>query len=154
MTDVMPKTRREARELGVNRYFTGILCKRGHLSERRTSDGSCMECARIYDRNRAPIKTKTDNWKQAQIRHRLKVKVEAINHYGGKCACCGTTRVEFLCIDHINNDGAEHRRKIGRYPMPRWLKQHGYPEGYQVLCWNCNSAKQILGRCTCQDDKR
>lgn len=81
-----------------------------------------------------------------------KIKLEAINHYGGKCACCGETQIAFLQIDHINNDGAEHRREIekashGRVPMTLWLKRNNYPDGFQVLCANCNVAKQIAGTC-------
>src|SRR3990170_1408240 len=27
-------------------------------------------------------------------------KIEVIEHYGGKCSCCGENRIEFLCLDH------------------------------------------------------
>lgn len=66
--------------------------------------------------------------------------------YGGYvCACCGETELAFLCIDHINNDGAEHRRKIKRRVIYRWLVANGFPPGYQVLCANCNQGKQLNG---------
>lgn len=35
----------EAKEYGLPRYFDGSLCKRGHLSERMTSNKSCTACA-------------------------------------------------------------------------------------------------------------
>jgi hypothetical protein len=75
-----------------------------------------------------------------QLRH------EAIIAYGGYiCACCGETERKFLTLDHINNDGAEHRRAIGTKGRGAgifaWLKEHGYPEGFQVLCMNCNQGK-------------
>lgn len=145
------RTRQEARDLGLDRYTTGKPCKHGHLSDRNTGDGRCYECARVADRKRTPIRSKTEGWIAVQIKARMKLKLEVVNHYGGKCACCGITRLEFLCFDHINNDGGAHRRVIGRQPMARWLKASGFPEGFQVLCWNCNSAKQILGACRCQE---
>lgn len=70
---------------------------------------------------------------------------EAIQAYGGFCACCGETEMSFLQIDHINNDGAEHRKSISGVPLGPWLKRRGYPEGFQVLCVNCNFAKHTNG---------
>lgn len=73
-------------------------------------------------------------------------------HYSGnppKCACCGETIIEFLTIDHINNDGYKHRQKImrkkGKCPSGTWLWywliKNNFPEGFQVLCWNCNCGR-------------
>ena len=57
-----------------------------------------------------------------------KLKLEVIMHYGGICACCGEDCFEFLQIDHINNDGANHRREIGRGSsvIYRWLIRNNY----------------------------
>jgi len=38
--------RQEAIKAGAKTYFHGIPCKRGHVAERQTSNGMCMECAR------------------------------------------------------------------------------------------------------------
>jgi hypothetical protein len=55
--------------------------------------------------------------------------------------------LHFLCIDHINGGGSKHRRE-GKFPsMYQWLKTHNFPEGFQVLCHNCNMAKFIYGVC-------
>ena len=40
-------TRSEAKRLGLNRYFTGQPCPSGHVAERRTRNGECVECARL-----------------------------------------------------------------------------------------------------------
>lgn len=48
--EMMPKTRAEARELGVNRYFTGVPCKNGHVSPRKTSDKACLVCQKNHIR--------------------------------------------------------------------------------------------------------
>ncbi len=44
-------SKKEALARGLNRYFTGKPCKRGHLSERNIH-GMCMECERERDRER------------------------------------------------------------------------------------------------------
>ena len=38
----------EAKQQNLKRYFTGIPCKYGHISERMTSDGKCIECRKVY----------------------------------------------------------------------------------------------------------
>lgn len=49
--------RREAREKGLKYYFTGKPCKHGHMSQRRTSTGRCIECERTpTDAKRAATK--------------------------------------------------------------------------------------------------
>lgn len=47
--DGLPRTRAEAKALGVTRYFTGKPCLRGHVAERYALDGHCHECRRQYD---------------------------------------------------------------------------------------------------------
>jgi hypothetical protein len=63
-----------------------------------------------------------------------------------RCNCCGDSTYEFLTIDHINNDGAEHRRKIHQ-GLYQWLKDNDFPSGFQVLCYNCNCSKGHYGAC-------
>jgi len=68
---------------------------------------------------------------------------QAILAYGGyRCACCGVRDPMFLTIDHINNDGGRHRRRVGRtLEFLQWLRRKGYPPGFRVLCTNCNSGR-------------
>lgn len=40
-------SRKEAKEKGLTRYFTGAPCKHGHISERSVSNHGCTECIRI-----------------------------------------------------------------------------------------------------------
>src|SRR5690554_4653718 len=40
-------SKKEAKERGLKRYFTGVPCNRGHISERRVSNGICVKCAQI-----------------------------------------------------------------------------------------------------------
>lgn len=86
---------------------------------------------------------------QADNRRQSGVRIEALKRYGSHCACCGETQLEFLAIDHINNDGARERKEVGSgNRFYYWLRKNGYPQrGYQVLCHNCNLAKQFYKGC-------
>lgn len=44
MTD--QRLRKEAEEKGESRYWTGKPCKHGHIAERITRNGGCVECAK------------------------------------------------------------------------------------------------------------
>jgi len=72
-----------------------------------------------------------------------------LDHYGNKCSCCGETNQKFLAIDHINNDGAEHRKIVGQGGgmLNRWIIKYNFPDTFQILCHNCNMAKEIYGIC-------
>lgn len=72
---------------------------------------------------------------------------EVLAHYGNRCACCGEDTYEFLDIDHIAGyDRASGEPRAGG-ELLTWLKQNGFPPGFQVLCSNCNNAKGRHGIC-------
>lgn len=91
---------------------------------------------------------------RARQYHR-RIKAETFGVYGGQCACCGERQLEFLSLDHINNDGSDQRRQLAVKHGYRltgvtfWLllRRQGYPKDLQVLCFNCNMAKAFLGYC-------
>ena len=77
--------------------------------------------------------------------YNLKLKIRCYNHYSNfniKCNCCGENMIEFLSIDHVNNDGCEHRKTVGNgTALYKWLINNKFPSGFQLLCHNCNFAK-------------
>jgi hypothetical protein len=76
-----------------------------------------------------------------------RLRKEVLQEYGGKCACCGEPEPMFLGIDHINNDGAAHRREL-KTTLYRYLKDNNYPKDrFQILCHNCNIAKGLYKEC-------
>ena len=74
-----------------------------------------------------------------------------LNHYGnGKphCVCCGESHLQFLALDHINGGGSKHRKEVGKGTMLYgWILRNNFPEIFQILCHNCNSAKGFYGQC-------
>ncbi len=97
-------------------------------------------------------------YKQAAIERAKRIRLEVLVHYSNSdkpfCVCCNESNMEFLCIDHIDGNGNEHRRHInnskftsGGAPFYSWLIKNKYPKGYQVLCFNCNNSKAHYGYC-------
>lgn len=75
---------------------------------------------------------------------RVLLKKEVMMNYGGKCQCCEIDDLIYLTIDHINNDGAKHRKETT--DLYHWLKKNNYPENnFQILCFNCNMGKYLNG---------
>lgn len=81
-----------------------------------------------------------------------KIKLEVLSHYAPDLKCHGIDGkgcpfncedVRCLTIDHINGGGTKHRKSLGLSRFNFWLRNHGFPEGYQVLCWNCNWIKRM-----------
>lgn len=80
-------------------------------------------------------------------------KLKVFEAYGGcYCNCCGQGNQIFLSVDHIKNDGAKHRQSMYKTIQSRpggniytWLIARNYPEGFQVLCHNCNMGRYVNG---------
>jgi hypothetical protein len=82
----------------------------------------------------------------------VRLKTECLEHYGKECQCCGVDIFQFLTIDHIYGDGNIQRKKLFGYNisgvhMYRWLKKNNFPDGYRILCMNCNWATRYGGKC-------
>ena len=103
--------------------------------------------------NKEWIEKNRVRYNQFKRDYRVILKQSAMLRYGnGKIECkqCGFNDIDALCLDHINNDGAAHRKTMGlagRGQAPgatiyAWVKKENYPPGFQVLCANCNMIKQ------------
>ena len=81
------------------------------------------------------------------------------------CRCCGENSfVEFLDIDHIAGrykmDSIPELVKIGYssllkdYRLIDWILEKDFPEGFQILCKNCNGAKGLYGVCPHEKERK
>ena len=126
-------------------------CVNGHPyvegSFRTTPTGRryCIEC---YGPNPAHTSEYRDERWRAY-------RAEALVAYGGTCVCCGEDWYDFLHIDHIEHGTGNAQRAGGLYGnrLLWWLRKHGYPAGYQVLCANCNHAKGMRRDCPSHHDQ-
>lgn len=91
-------------------------------------------------------KTKQGYATRRLYQERLKMEIFFIYSCGEmKCAYCGYDKnIDALSIDHINNNGYIQRKEknLNGFGFYKWLKSNNYPEGFQVLCRNCNWIKR------------
>lgn len=62
-----------------------------------------------------------------------------------KCELCNEEDLDVLTIDHINGGGKRHRcnLRLDGTELYRWLLKNNFPEGYRVLCRNCNWKEHV-----------
>jgi len=107
------------------------------------------------ERKRNQDYSKSDAGKKSRKNNYNNLRYEIINHYSNgamKCMCpgCNEDHLDFLTIDHINNNGSEHRREIGTggTRLLKWILKNKFPSGFQILCMNCNFSKGKHGFCS------
>lgn len=79
--------------------------------------------------------------RESHRKRRMLVKKFIVAYYtDGKncCACCGEKELQFMTVDHINHDGAKHRKSVPPGRFYEWLIKNYLPDGFQILCFNCN----------------
>jgi hypothetical protein len=147
----------------INKKFCTKSCYYKQKKRKLRQDGRCVLCWRYrtggqkcecqIGKKRIFSPESIIKIRKNDVAKRAILKREVLSHYGDCiCACCGESNIEFLQIDHINNDGAAHRKSLGSsrlcgHKFYRWLKRNGFPTGFQVLCSNCNMAKGFYGEC-------
>lgn len=138
------------------------------MAARRTgtcNSGGCLEPTDINQRSGLPFyycnvcreKTKAHKRKYYQkTKKRQNARTLAkwyelrdnfFSMYGDSCVCCGTEGHIFLALDHVKNNGKEHRAARGKFGVYEDAIARHSPELYQVLCHNCNFAKYQMGEC-------
>ncbi len=104
--------------------------------------------------NKQWIENHRDRHNANVSKNNAKLRLQCLQHYCGSevpfCQCpgCRETTIQFLTIDHINGGGTQHFKEVGGGTnFYNWLKRNNYPDGFQVLCMNCNHAKGHYGKC-------
>lgn len=135
---IAPTTRRC---LSCNELKAGTDFYRGNAK--------CKACvisrvASYQSRHRAWVREWNKRWAD-------RLRMEVLSHYSGgvpRCRCCGEREVAFLTIDHAKNDGAADRRRgLRAHRLWSRLRRQSFPDGFRVLCYNCNCAKGAYGMC-------
>lgn len=132
----------EAIELGLNKYFTGIPCKKGHISHRYTKNGSCFGCTleNQFKRSRASD-PRHYMVKNASYRARARGVPFDITYQDivipESCPCCN--------VRLIPKSERLVRMKTGAFDTPsldRKVPHLGYVRGnIGILCMACNAKK-------------
>jgi hypothetical protein len=70
-----PKTRPEAKAQGLTRFYTGKPCHKGHDVLRLVHGGGCVECRRIYQRERGRKQRQSREYKAYQREYQAKYRL-------------------------------------------------------------------------------
>lgn len=113
-----------------------------------------QEIARIRERRKNDPKYNSIEYKESEKKRKLleekMVKIKCLTYYSNKdvpvCNCCNENNIDKLTIDHINGGGRKHIKEVGN-KIYRWTKKNNFPQGYQVLCFNCNLGKHNKSLC-------
>ena len=141
--------------LGIkrDRKYCSTLCYRTHIV------GVCLEegCDEQITAKMVGSRTSTERpqmFPEYCTKHKLKLFMKAdrqrlLDDMGNKCVCCGERDYRYLQFDHVENDGKKHRQKdnAGSALKPKHLRDYleKNPGGLQILCANCNCAKNNNG---------
>ena len=99
-------------------------------------------------------KSKAYHWENRRARilwareYRRKNKMIVVAHYSnGTCGCshCGFADIRTLQIDHVDGGGEKHRHSMTQ-DFYVWLIKNNFPDGFQVLCSNCQWIKMSVRR--------
>lgn len=124
------------------------ICRRSY--QKRLSDP--LKKQKIYAQQRAAStrwwKNHRDKLNEKHRRQGQRLKHLVMTHYSQgipQCNRCKFGDVRALSIDHINGAGRLHKKHIKKTgnAFYQWLKNQGYPDGYQVLCMNCQWIKRF-----------
>lgn len=115
-------------------------------SARRREKGLCLLCGKVPTWG-----NKCDSCRLTARAYLQRNKRKVMEAYGGKCDCCGISELPFLNIDHIGGGGNKHRREVRTGAIYKWLLDRNCPEGFRVLCFNCNLAIHQCGVCPHKD---
>ena len=152
---------KEDREKNPKKWFE-IRKKYRERNPQHVKDLRNTNYAKHAERNRPRV-----NKRANKLNHERKEIV--YTHYSKKlsnsdvpcCNCCEYTGIDFLNVDHIipkremEKDpkmiemGFKASRKA--HSLNGWLITNNFPKGFQILCWNCNFAKDKLGKCPHQN---
>lgn len=141
-------TRKEGREQGLVRYFTGEPCIHGHMDERTTSNGICRSCAKAF-RNlprEAEKRKERNKGRRDQVRG---IKQKAIEYKGGKCMDCGWIgHMAGFEFDHPNGrenkPGTKAHKKEGMVHIFRgrgWGAIVRALEKVDLVCGTCHNIR-------------
>jgi hypothetical protein len=114
----------------------------------------CMVCQNKKEVINRTIKNSANQNKSAvrAREYKKKLKYKVFSYYSNnylQCNRCGLIGIDNLTLDHINGYGTRHRKatsKTAGHIFYNWIIKNNYPNGFQLLCWNCQLIKRDENR--------
>jgi hypothetical protein len=150
--------RKHLKRIGV--HFYPWIIKNNYPSGFQILCANCNNKKRITNKENNHLET-NDPKKIMYLEQRRKInqtrKCKVLNHYShGEMRCMnpncevpgGVKDLDSLTVDHIHGGGKKHLKilySLGTN-LYAWLIHENMPDGYQILCWNCNIRKRTLNK--------
>lgn len=119
------------------------------MPNKRRADYKGEEYKKLWRHNRylnTVAKEGADGYRSRQREEYRELRRQVLEAYGALCQECGST--EDLQIDHINQDGPNHKTDSGKQikgpRLLRFLRRNEFPVGYRTLCGFCNRSAWTL----------
>jgi hypothetical protein len=148
----------EAKVRGLSRYFTGVACIRGHISERRTGNRNCVAC--LVAVNAASYRKIAKRICAEKAEHRRKHREEMIaRDRKWYCDNPEKARAKSAKWRRENSDEVRARSAIRRKLNPEKARAHlrkwqiKNPHKMRAMA-NKRRAMHIEQRCSCCTDKQ
>jgi len=132
-------TRQVTEEKHCRKCGVALTPENWEPSQKKFGNYICLPCRLLYDKE----------WRKrhlnAATEAHLRLKMTVLSHYSAELKCkCGFNDIRALSIDHVNGGGNKHAKRIGggSGALYFWIKKHSFPEGFQVLCMNCQFIKR------------
>lgn len=91
------------------------------------------------------LKNRTKCIERTRARRKV-LRMKVLQHYSHSqkpyCNNCGEDDLLVLCLDHIKGGGTKETKRGESFHL--MLIKQGYPDGFQILCANCNQRKRML----------
>lgn len=133
---------------GIKRRVQCHFCPASFWASR----SDAVRCKKCHALRRGSCQAREEYRKRRAEQYRA-LREKLFEGYGGKCACCGESRYEFLALDHIKGGGRKERRKLSTQQIALRAVREGFPKQYRILCHNCNQAIGWYGYCPHQEAK-
>lgn len=137
----------DAKDQGLQYYFTGKPCREGHVDLRYTSTSNCVTCALAYSLNQRERLKETDpeNGRRRALKSKYGLSLDQYEalwqSQDNKCSVCSDTFSETPSVDHCHLTGAVRSllcrgcntalgharddphllRKLAKYVEDQWL---------------------------------
>lgn len=117
-------------------------------------DGFRILCHNCNHKERMNAYNKDGNWEWTRGKdQQLEIKIIILQIYSKgtmKCSLCDEDNVDCLAVDHIGGGGTKHFKEIGNGQLKKgkgifygWLIKNNFPEGFRILCHNCNHGEKL-----------
>ena len=140
-----PEAKARARERNQSPEAKARARERNRRPEVKAYKKAYIQRPEVKERKNRTTRTHHKSRKYRVMAHYSKIQS---NSDVPCCACCGENEfLIFLTIDHITgrkntDDFTKSGTKLGGNPMYSKLEKRGFPDGYRVLCLNCNCARE------------